>query len=64
MAMSTDRTNADFTAQIAAALAKARTEDADVARETRDAVTSRGTGNTSGYQQPGATDVSASLGGV
>jgi hypothetical protein len=62
--MSTDRTNADFTAQIAAALVKASAENGDVAREAADFVTSRGPSNTSGYLQPGATDVTDSLGGV
>ena len=64
MSMSTDRTNADFTALATAALAKADAEKADVNREAGNFVTSRGPSNSAGYLQPGATDVTDSLGGV
>ena len=63
MSQSTDRTNYDATPDVAAALAKSMAEAADVNREARGFVGSlRQT--TSGYVQPGAYDVTDSLGPI
>ena len=63
--MSQDRTqtNEDFTALATAALVKARTEASSVAGEAQSFVTGLGPNSSTGYVQPGATDVSDSLGG-
>ena len=63
MAQSTDQTNADFTGSIAAAQTKCAAEVADAVREGNEFVLSRGPGS-SPYVQPGACDVTDSLGGL
>ena len=58
------QTGTDFVALATAALAKASAERVEVEREAADFVTSLGPSRTTGYLQPGAADVTDSLGGV